>query len=240
VDAQLPEAVRGWPRSAAELEGEQLRLGALTPQQWFVPDDPILVAGCFLAFARGEQGPGHTGDRGWVAAAVVECPRLRTVETVVVACRAGAPYDRGRLALREGPALASAFARLSRRPDVLMVDATGRDHPRRAGLALHLGAFLELPSVGVTHRPLLARGPLPGPRPGDTTPLRLHGETVGAWLRTRAGARPVAVHPGWMLDCTTAVHLTRLCTGQARTPEPLRQARVVARTIRAHAEARTI
>src|SRR5439155_270280 len=76
----------------------------------------------------------------------------------------GAPSAPGLLALREGSMLAAAVEALEARPDVLLVDATGRDHPRRAGLALHLGAVLDVPTIGVTHRPLRATGPEPGPR----------------------------------------------------------------------------
>ena len=143
------------------------------------------------------------------------------------------PYLPGLLALRMGPALAAVVQALPGRPDVLLVDATGRDHPRRAGLAVHLGAMLDLPTVGVTHRPLLAGGDEPGPRRGDATPLRAAGETVGYWLRTRAGRRPVAVHAGWRTDPDTALELVRAVAGGHRTPAPLREARRLARRARA-------
>jgi deoxyribonuclease V len=227
-----------WPRSAVELDAEQVRIAGMHSRSWRSPSGPLLAGGCFLAFATGQQGPGRAGDRGWVGAAVVRCPDLVLVDGVVVACVAGAPYDPGRLALREGPALAAAVEALTTRPDVLLVDATGRDHPRGAGLALHLGARLGLPTVGVTHRPLRAAGADPGPDPGDASPLLLDGNVVGYWLRTRQGARPVAVHAGWRVDPPTALDVVRRCSGAARTPEPLRQARVLARTARALAEGR--
>jgi deoxyribonuclease V len=228
-----------WPGTAAALDAEQRRLATLTPEPWAPSAGRLTVAGCFLAFARGEQGPGRAGDRGWVAAVVVAVPGGRTVAAHCRECRAGAAYDPGHLALREGPALAGAVAALSVRPDVVIVDATGRDHPRRAGLALHLGAVLDLPSIGVTHRPLLAAGAQPGPARGATSALLLDGEVVGAWLRTRAGARPVAVHAAWCTDPAIAVNVVLAGPDRARTPEPLRRARVLARTTRAHAEGRT-
>jgi deoxyribonuclease V len=92
---------------------------------------------------------------------------------------------------------------------------------------------LELPTVGVTHRPLLAEGAEPGPMPGDTAPLRLDGRTVGAWLRARRGVRPLAVHPGWRTDLDAALALVGLALAGHRTPEPLRLARRLARTGRA-------
>jgi deoxyribonuclease V len=119
------------------------------------------------------------------------------------------------------------------RPDVLLVDATGRDHPRRAGLALHLGAVLDIPTAGVTHRPLVARGEWPEARRGAWTPLILDGEAVGAWLRTSARARPLAVHAAWRTDVETAVEVVLAACGRHRTPEPLRHARRLARTARA-------
>ena len=117
-------------------------------------------------------------------------------------------------------------------PDVLLVDATGRDHPRRAGLALHLGAVLDLPTVGVTHRALLAGGPWPDDVRGASSPLLLDNEPVGAWLRTRSGTRPVAVHAGWRTTVEVAVEVVLAALGRHRTPEPLRHARHLARVAR--------
>ena len=120
-------------------------------------------------------------------------------------------------------------------PEVLGVNATGRDHPRRAGLALHLGAVLGLPTVGVTTRPLVAEGAWPPDQRGARTPLRVGGEVVGCWVRTQAGARPVAVHAAWQTDAHAAVQVVLAATGRARTPEPLRRARTLARSRRARA-----
>lgn len=119
--------------------------------------------------------------------------------------------------------------------DVLLVDATGRDHPRRAGLALHAGAVLDLPTVGVTHRPLLAAGPDPADVAGASSELLLDGELVGHWLRTRRGVRPVAVHAAWRTDPGVAMDVVLRAVARARTPEPLRLARCAAREARANA-----
>jgi deoxyribonuclease V len=112
------------------------------------------------------------------------------------------------------------------------VDATGRDHPRRAGLAVHLGHVLDLPTVGVTHRTLLAHGDEPARERGAHSPLTLHGEHVGEWLRVQPRARPLAVHAGWRTDPQTAVAVVLRAAGRVRTPEPLRQARRLARVAR--------
>ena len=201
------------------------------PPPWR-PEAGLRVAGCFVCSARGKAGPGTAGEPAWAAAATETAVAVVTGET-------GAPYEAGLLALREGRLLEEAVRALPDRPDVLLVDATGRDHPRRFGLALHLGAVLGPPTVGVTHRPLLARGTWPADERGATTPLVLEGETVGAWVRTRAGTRPLAVHAAWRVDVATAIDVVLAATVTWRTPEPLRRARTAAREARASADRRS-
>ena len=221
-----------WPRAEAELVELQLDLAARRPSPWRLPAGRPLTAGCFVCFERGGRGRGRQGESAFAAAALMRANR-GLVATVVVTGEAGWHYEPGLLALREGPPLEAAVRALPQRPEVVIVNAGGRDHPRRAGLALHLGAVLELPSVGVTDRPLLAQGPPPGPERGETRPLILDGREVARWLRTRAGARPVVVHPGWRTDLDTAVAIVARATRRARTPEPLRRARTAAREARA-------
>jgi deoxyribonuclease V len=138
------------------------------------------------------------------------------------------------LALREGPLLEAAVRGLAVVPDVMLVDATGRDHPRRAGLAIHLGAVVGLASVGVTHWPLLADGVCRANTRGATAALLLDGERVAVWLRTRRSARPLALHAGWRTDVDVAVQTVMATVCGHRTPEPLRHARRLARIARAH------
>lgn len=200
----------------------QPALAAASPEPWEAGDAGE-VGGCFVCFA--------SDDRGWAAAAVVAGGRLR--RSALAAGMAGGPYLPGMLILREGALLETAVRSLVRPPEVLLVNAAGRDHPRRAGLALHLGALLGLPTVGVTNRPLLAAGPQPGLDRGANAPLRLDGEVVGAWVRTRPGTRPLAVHAAWRTDPATAIAVVMTVVGTARTPEPLRHARRLAREARA-------
>lgn len=206
-----------WPRTVGELIEVQRELAVAEPPPWRGPAGTI--GGCALRGAK-------VGDRAWAAAVA------GAVESVVAGA-AQAPYLPGLLALREGPLLEAAVR--GAMPDVLLVDATGRDHPRRAGLALHLGAVLDLPTVGVTHRPLHAAGAWPDDAGGAWSPLTLEGETVGAWLRTRRGTRPVAVHAAWRTDVDMAVATVLAATGRHRTPEPLRAARRLARLARGSA-----
>jgi deoxyribonuclease V len=221
-----------WPRSTSELVELQIELAARRPPPWRPPTPGSPVAGCFVCFERGAGGRGRAGEPGWAAAALMRGNR-GVIATAVVRGEAGWPYEPGLLALREGPLLEAAVRALPERPAVLIVNASGRDHPHGAGLALHLGAALDLPSVGVTDRPLLAHGPPPGPERGATSPLLLGGRAVARSLRTRAGARPIVVHPGWRTDLQTAVAVVTRATRRARTPEPLRRARKAAREARA-------
>ena len=219
-----------WPTSPDQLVARQRELACAAPAPWHPGHGSLAIGACVVCFARGQAGPGAAGDRVW-AAAVIMRGRLLVAHATTIG-EAGAGYEPGLLALREGPCLEAAVGAVGSRPDVLLVDATGRDHPRRAGLALQLGAVLELPTVGVTHRPLLASGRWPDDRTGATSPLLLDGEPVGMWLRTRTGARPVAVHAGWRCDIDAAVQ-TVVCAAQGhRTPEPLRRARTLARVAR--------
>jgi deoxyribonuclease V len=212
-----------WPRTREELIEEQVLLATLAPEPW-LPEPDARVGGVFVCFPRGKSGPGREGDQAWAAACVDE-------ETVVVPGHAGAPYEPGLLALREGALLEAAVRALPKPLDVLLVDATGRDHPRRNGLALQLGAVLDIPTVGVTHRPLEAEGKWPADERGARCPLLLEGELVGYWLRTRAGTRPLAVHAAWRTSAATAADVV-LSASRARTPEPIRRARRRAREMR--------
>jgi deoxyribonuclease V len=223
-----------WPATAAELVRKQEELGALTPPVWRPSGPRPRVAGCFICFRRGQRGTGWAGEPAW-AAAVLMLGDRRQAGSAVVSGTAAAPYEPGLLALREGLLLEAALRALPEPPQVVLANASGRDHPRGAGLALHLGAALQLPSVGVTDRALLATGSEPGPARGATSSLMLDNSEVARSLRTRAGARPIVVHPGWRTDLETAVSVVLASTRRARTPEPLRRARRAARQARAHA-----
>jgi len=184
------------------------------------------VGACYACFTQAEPGRGRPDDVGWAAAVFGE--------SVAVASAVSAEgYETGMLALREGPLLEAAVRGLAALPDVLLVDATGRDHPRRAGVALHLGAVLGVPTVGLTNRPLLSRGEDPRDERGAASPLEIDGEKVGYLLRTRVGARPICVHAAWRTMPETALEIVLSVTHSMRTPEPMRAARSAARAARA-------
>jgi deoxyribonuclease V len=238
ISASVPAAAdtcpKMWPKTPAELIRRQRELAGRRPAGWR-PSRPRLVAGCFVCFARGASGHGRAGEPGWAAAALIGADR-HLAGTTVVRGQAGGPYEPGLLALREGPLLEAAVRALAGKPEVVIANATGRDHPQGAGLALHLGAVLDLPSVGLTDCPLLAVGAEPGPERGATSPLLLEGAEVARLLRTRVGARPVVVHSGWRTDLDAAVSVVLAAIRGARMPEPLREARREARRARATEE----
>jgi deoxyribonuclease V len=217
--------VPAWPSSAAELEATQRALASARPPAW-QPKPGATVGACFVCFERGGSGPGRAGDRAWASAASGD-------DVSVVTGVAGAPYEAGLLALREGALLEASVRALATPPEALIVNATGLDHPRRAGLAVHLGSVLDLPTVGITHRALLATGEWPADATGARAPLLLGDELAGYWLRSRRGTRPLAVHAAWRTDPETAADVVLGATHGVRTPEPLRRARSAARTARA-------
>ena len=181
-------AVTGWPASAEGLARVQEELARASPPGWTPPPGPLAAGGCYVCFARGVRGQGAAGDPGMAGAAVTRGRRLLAAATS--AGVAGAPYRPALLALREGPLLAAAVQALPARPDVLLVNATGRDHPRRAGLALHLGAVLDLPTVGVTDRPLLAEGGWPEDAVGAAVPVLVAAASSRRPRVTAAPAMP--------------------------------------------------
>jgi deoxyribonuclease V len=228
-----------WPTSGEDLEREQRRLAALadTEPAWCPSTSGPLVGGVFATLPTGAANREVIpGDPAWAAAVTLE--GRATVATAMIRGRVGAAYRPGYLALQFGPLMAAAVRALDPRPEVLLVAATGRDHPRRAGLALHLGAVLDLPTIGVTDRPLAASGAEPSVRRRSASPLLLGADVVGHLVRTRWGVHPIAVHAAWRTDPETALAVVLSVTGKARTPEPIRRARRLARTARARDEGR--
>lgn len=219
-----------WPSDPETLIALQRELAVASPEPWEPSDTPLLVGGCWVCFPRGLTGPGAAGDPAWAAAVVLQDGRV--VAQHLVRDVTGAPYMPGLLALRMGPLMEQAVRGLRTTPDVLLLDASSRDHPRHAGLALHLGAVLDMPTVGVTHRPLTAEGEWPVDERGSTAPLRVGESVVACWMRTQPGVRPLVVHPGWRVGLPAAVRLVESATRRRRTPEPLRQARHRARIAR--------
>lgn len=172
---------------------------------------------------------GHKQANVLIAAAAVLCD-ARTMQILATALdirKCTFPYVPGLLSFREAPAVIAAVNRLPQRPDLLLCDGQGIAHPRRLGLAAHVGLWLDLPTIGVaksrlcgTHRPV-------GARRGCHVQLVDHGEVVGSVVRTQDNIQPLYVSPGHRITLEEAVHWTLRCARRYRLAEPNRQAHML-------------
>jgi deoxyribonuclease V len=163
-------------------------------------------------------------DQSQAAVVVATFPDFRPVETVLARRPTPFPYVPGLLSFREGPVLEEAFERLQIEPDVFLFDGMGIAHPRRIGIASHMGLWLGKPTVGCGKTLLCGRyAPLPDQK-GAFAPLVDRGEVIGAAVRTRDAKQPVFISPGHLADIPTAVALTLRCAPKYRLPEPIRLA----------------
>jgi len=158
------------------------------------------------------------------AVAVLAYPGLALVEQVVVRVATTFPYVPGLLSFREAPAVLAAFEKVRVAPDLILYDGQGIAHPRRFGIASHVGLLLDCPSIGVAKSRLVGEHRMPATRRGAWTPLRDAGEVIGAVLRTRAGVNPLYVSIGHRVSLETAVCWTLACVTRYRLPETTRWA----------------
>ncbi|MGQ9686028.1 MAG: deoxyribonuclease V [Thiobacillaceae bacterium] len=175
------------------------------------------VAGIDVGF---EQG----GQVTRAAVAVLGYPDLEPVDRAVARLPTCFPYVPGLLSFRELPAVLAAIEGLEVRPDVYLCDGQGLAHPRRFGIACHLGVLLDAPSIGVAKTRLIGSHAEPPPEKGGWAPLMDGEEVIGAVLRTRAGVRPVYVSIGHRVCLDTAIRLVLACTKRYRLPETTRLA----------------
>lgn len=167
-------------------------------------------------------------ERARAAVVLLSFPDLQPLEAATAELPVGFPYVPGLLAFREGPVVLAALERLRGRPDVLIFDAQGLAHPRRMGLATHIGVLLDQPSVGCAKSRLCGEHEEPSPERGSWVPLMSGEETIGAVVRTRTDVRPLYVSVGHRVDLETAVELVFSCCTRYRLPEPTRWAHRVA------------
>ena len=169
---------------------------------------------------------GLTPAEGTATAGVVALtfPDMELIETATTTQPVEFPYIPGLLSFREAPAILSAFGLLAAKPDLLMVDGQGIAHPRRFGIASHLGLLLNIPSIGCAKSRLIGEYREPGPEPGDSSALTIGKERIGSVLRTKAGSKPVFVSPGHRVGFESAERLVLECTKGYRLPEPTRLA----------------
>jgi deoxyribonuclease V len=187
--------------------------------------EPRFIAGLDCAFSR-------DGRRIFAAAVMLEVVgtsetsfELRPVETVSAEQETRFPYIPGLLSFREAPACLEAAGKLSREPDLYVIDGQGLAHPRRLGLASHVGLFLEKPAIGCAKSRLIGAFDEPGEEKGAWSPLRDRGEEViGAVVRTRSRVKPIFVSVGHRCSLEDAIRLSLACTTRYRIPEPTRLA----------------
>lgn len=179
------------------------------------------VAGADVGFERG-------GGVTRAAVAVLAFPELKLVDHAIARVPTRFPYVPGLLSFRETPALLAALARLRISPDVILCDGHGLAHPRRFGIASHLGVYSGIPTVGVAKSRLTGEHGSPPQRRGAWVPLRDQGETIGAVLRSRANTSAIYVSIGHRVSLPAAVRLVMACTTRFRLPETTRWAHKLA------------
>lgn len=182
---------------------------------------PRLVAGVDISSTRDDRVA--TG-----AVIVLAYPELTVVETSVVKGEVDFPYVPGLLSFREAPLILTACERLAHTPDVILVDGQGIAHPRRLGLASHIGLLLDLPTVGCAKSILCGHHDPVGVEAGSIAEIGYNGEVIGAVLRTKAGVRPMYVSIGHKVDLSSVVSWVMRCCRGYRMPEPTRLAHLAA------------
>ena len=220
-----------WDVAVEEAVAIQRRLAPLAAREAATVnlDDVRTVAGVDASY------PAHS-HAGRAAIVVFTFPELKVIEQAVATRASVFPYVPGLLSFREGPVVIDAMAKLSAPPELLIFDGQGYAHPRRLGLASHLGLYLDIPSVGCAKSRLIGRFEEPGPNLGDRSPLTDRGETIGMVLRTRPGTKPLFVSPGYRVDLPTAVEAVLRCLRGYRLPETTRAADTLAGQWEAGAE----
>ena len=213
---KIPRVLHSWRLSPRQAIRVQRRLAA------HVVEAPATGE---LRFVAGLDAAFSPDGRQCLAVTVLWDRQERTLVEVTNASRPlRFPYVPGLLSFREAPALLAALRKLRHPADVLMCDGQGRAHPRRFGIACHLGVLCGLPAVGCAKSRLIGDAPEPGPNRGDSAMLSVGEEQVGVVLRTQTGRRPLFVSVGHRLDLAQARALVLDCGGRFRLPEPTRQA----------------
>ncbi|MBI4188861.1 MAG: deoxyribonuclease V [Chloroflexi bacterium] len=171
---------------------------------------------------------GKASGKATGAVVVLSYPELKVVETKVVQGELDFPYVPGFLSFRELPLILTACEGLTFAPDLFIVDGQGIAHPRRFGIASHLGLFLDTPAIGCAKSRLCGSHEIPGAEPGSYAELTDKGEVIGVALRTKYDVKPVYVSIGHKVDLKTAIHWVLECCRGYRLPEPTRLAHLAA------------
>ena len=218
------EQLHDWPQTEGEAVALQKRL------RESVRVEPLkkkieTIAGTDISFNKFEP----TVYAGIV---VLRLPSLEVIEEVGVVSETRFPYRPGLLSFRETPSVLEAWAKLKTEPDAVMFDGQGIAHPRRVGIASHVGLIINRPTLGCAKSVLVGKFEEPGEERGSWSPMIDKGETVGAALRTKTRVQPIYVSPGHLIDLSGAVELTLQSDGGYRQPEPTRRAHLLVNALR--------
>jgi deoxyribonuclease V len=209
------------PREAIELQKSLRERVTLRPLDRQIET----VAGADISFNKYEP----TLYAGIV---VLRLPSLEVLEEVCVVSETKFPYVPGLLSFRESPPILEAWAKLKTEPDAMMFDGQGIAHPRRVGIASHVGLIIERPTLGCAKSVLVGKYEEPPEARGAWTPLVDKGETIGAAVRTKDRVQPIFVSPGHLIDLAGAIELTLQCNSGYRQPEPTRRAHLLVNALR--------
>jgi len=220
--------LHGWDLSPSEAVALQRRLSPDVVLKNKLPKSIRTVAGVDVSYEKG-------GGLFHAAVVVLSFPELDVVDESSASGFVTFPYVPGLLSFRELPVLLHAFRGLDTVPDAVLVDGQGIAHPRRLGLASHLGLWLDIPTVGCAKSRLCGEHEEPGLTKGDRSPLLVKGEVVGAVLRSRAGVKPLYVSPGHLVDVVGSADFALACCKRYRMPEPTRLAHLLSNRLRSEA-----
>ena len=214
------ERLHSWQVSTAQALDLQRRLAGQVSRNGEVTA-PRFIAGVDISAGKAQE-------MATAAVVVLNYPELRLVETKVAQGRLDFPYIPGLLSFRESPLTLAACQQLTITPDLILVDGQGIAHPRRFGLASHLGLFLNTPTIGCAKSRLCGQHEEPGVEPGSYTEVIDRDETIGVALRTKLGVKPIYVSIGHKVDLQTAIYWVMKCCCGYRLPEPTRLAHLAA------------
>lgn len=173
----------------------------------------------------------YFNNRAVAGIVIFKFPGMELIEKQYLISPVSFPYVPGLLSFREGPVLLKAFQKIRNEPDVIIFDGHGIAHPRRMGIAAHLGILLDRPTIGCAKSILVGEYAMPDDCRGEYTFIRIDDEIIGAAVRTKKGVKPVFVSPGNRMDLQSAVRIILECAIQYRVPEPIRQAHAFASKI---------
>ena len=219
---------QSWPKSKAEASGRQKETASqirLLP----LDEEPHLITAVETVYGNGS-------DVLYACAVTMSFPELEEVERVFAEGPPGFPYVPGFLYFREGAVISQALSNLKETPQLVIVHGHGTAHPRRCGLASHIGVVLDIPTIGCCRRLLTGHHRELPPTKGANQPIMLATRQVGVAYRSKENVKPIYISPGHRCDLPDAVSIVQRCLRGFRQPEPLRLAHLLANKLKQRSE----